>query len=186
MKTGNAAYRRLARLVLSVGLLLMVPLLAMQVTDQVIWTVTDFAVAGVLLLCTGLMYELAARETHPFAYRAAVAVALGAALILIWLNLAVGLIGSEADGANLMYVGVLGVGIIGAIIARLRPQGMARALFAMALAQALVTGLALIFQLGAPWSPPMEIILLNGFFVAVFVGSALLFRRAARERALTD
>jgi hypothetical protein len=180
MKTGNAAYRRLARLVLSVGFLLMVPLFAMQVTDQVVWTVTDFAVAGVLLLGTGLMYELAARKTHPFAYRAAVGVALGAALILIWLNLAVGVIGTEGDQANLMYLGVLAIGLIGAIIARFRPQGMARALFAMALAQTVVAVLALIFRLGAPWSPPMELVLLNGFFVALFVGSGFLFRRAAR------
>jgi hypothetical protein len=51
------------------------------------------------------------------------------------MNLAVGVIGTEDDPANLMYVGVLAVGIIGAIIARFRPHGMARTLFATALAQ---------------------------------------------------
>src|SRR5918998_5011915 len=72
------------------------------------------------------------------AYRSVVGVALAAAFILVWINLAVGVIGTEDDLANLMYVGVLAVGIIGAIISRFRPHGMARALFATAIAQALV------------------------------------------------
>jgi hypothetical protein len=59
---------------------------------------------------------------------------------------------------------------------------MARALFATALAQALVAVIVLVFGLGSPWSPPLEILALNGFFVALFVGSALLFRFAAREQ----
>ncbi|MDQ5828638.1 MAG: hypothetical protein M3324_01925, partial [Actinomycetota bacterium] len=95
---------------------------------------------------------------------------------------AVGVIGTEDDLANLMYVGVLAVGIIGAIIARFRPPGMARALFATALAQALVAVIALIFGLGSSLSPPVEILGLNGFFVALFLGSAWLFRNAAREQ----
>ena len=78
-----------------------------------------------------------------------------------------------------MYLGVLAVGIIGAGIARLRPQGMARALFATALAQALVAIIALIFGLGAPYSPPAEIVGVNGIFVALFLVSAWLFQRAS-------
>jgi hypothetical protein len=116
-----------------------------------------------------------------YAYRAAVGVALAAAFILVWLSLGVGIIGADGDPANMMYFGVIAVGTIGAIIARLRPHGMARALFATALAQALVAGIALIFRLGLPWSGPAEILVLNGFFVALFVGSALLFRNAGRE-----
>ena len=119
------------------------------------------------------------------AYRSAVGVALAAAFILVWLSLGVGIIGADGDPSNMMYFGVLAVGIIGAIIARFRAHGMARALFAMALAQALVAVIALIFGLGLPWSPPVEILALNGFFVALFVGSALLFRYAAREQTPT-
>jgi hypothetical protein len=154
----------------------------MQITDEVVWDLADFAVAGALLVGTGLMYGLAARKAGNIAYRAGVGVALAAAFILVWMNLAVGVIGTEDDLANLMYVGVLTVGIIGAIIARFRPHEMARALFATALAQALVAVIALIFGLGSPWSGPGEILALNGFFVALFLGSALLFRHAAREQ----
>jgi hypothetical protein len=110
------------------------------------------------------------------------AFAVLAALTLVWVNLAVGLIGAEDNPANLMYVGVLAVGIISAIMARLQPRGMARALFATALAQALVAAIALIAGLGLPHSGPAEILLLNGFFVALFAGSAWLFWFAARGR----
>jgi hypothetical protein len=165
------------------ALILLLPLVAMQFTDEVNWDVADFAFAGALLIGTGVTYELAVRKTGDTAYRSAVGVALAAAFILAWMNLAVGIIGTEDNPANLMYIGVLAVGFIGAIIARFQPDGMARALFATALAQALVAVIALLAGLGSPWSGPGEILILNGFFVALFVGSAWLFRKAARGRA---
>jgi hypothetical protein len=79
-----------------------------------------------------------------------------------------------------MYFGVLAIGIISAVIARFEPPGMARALFATAFAQAAVAAIALIAGLGVPYSGPAEIVLLNGFFVALFVASAWLFKRCAR------
>jgi hypothetical protein len=76
---------------------------------------------------------------------------------------------------------VFAVGIIGAIIARLKPPGLARALFAMALAQSLVVVIVLIAGMHQyPGGSVVEILGLNGFFVALFVGSACLFRNAAR------
>jgi hypothetical protein len=56
---------------------------------------------------------------------------------------------------------------------------MARALFATALAQALVATIALIAGLGLPWSGPAEILMLNGFFIALWLTSAWLFWKAA-------
>ena len=164
------------------ALILLLPLFAMQVTDGVDWDVADFATFGAMLVGAGGTYELAAKMTGNNAYRAAVGVALAAAFILVWLSLGVGIIGKDGDPANLMYFGVLAVGIIGAIIARLQSRGMVRALFATALAQALVAAIALIARLGLPWSGPAEILALNGFFIALFAGSAWLFRRAARGR----
>ena len=169
------------------GLMLLLPLFAMRVTDQVAWDVADFAVFGALLFGVGVTYELAARMTGNTAYRAAVGVALAAAFLLVWVNGAVGIIGSEDNKANLMYGGVLAVAIIGALVARFKPHGMARALFATALAQVLVTVIALLAGWGATgpaW--PWDVIVLTGFFVVLLVGSAWLFRRAAHgqhERA---
>ncbi|MCC6177557.1 MAG: hypothetical protein IT305_19835 [Chloroflexi bacterium] len=111
-------------------------------------------------------------------YRFAAGVALATAFILVWMSLGVGVIGADGDPANVLYGGVLAVGFIGAVIARFRPRGMARALFATAVAQVLVAAIALIAGLGYPASPPLEIVLLNG----LFVGSALMFRYAAREQ----
>ena len=114
------------------------------------------------------------------AYRSAIGIAIATAFMLVWLSLGVGIIGKDGDPANLMYFGVLAVGIIGAILARFQPYGMAHALFATAIAQGVVAAIALIAGLGLPWSGPTEILGLNGFFIALFGGSAWLFRRAAR------
>ena len=71
-------------------------------------------------------------------------------------------------------------------LARIRsnlPDGMVRALIAIALAQALVAVIALIARMYQyPGGSAVEILGLNGFFVGLFVGSALLFRNAAREQ----
>lgn len=107
------------------------------------------------------------------AYRAAAGVALAAAFLLVWLNRAVGT--EEDNSAGLMFLGVLVAGI-GAIIARFRPKGMARALLVTALAQVLVAVMAMI-----AWQQYVEVLILNAFFVALWIGSALLFRRAARQ-----
>ena len=170
-------YRSVVGVALATAFILLLPLLAAPA-----WTLADFVFAGALIFGTGLTYVLVARKAGNIAYRAAVGVALAAAFILVWLTGAVGIIGSEDNNANSMYIGVLAVGIIGAIVARFRPHGMARALFATALAQALVAVIALIITLGSPWSPPgvLGTLILNGFFVGLFVGSAWLFREAAR------
>jgi hypothetical protein len=109
-------------------------------------------------------------------YRIATGLTLVASCLLIWLGLGVGIIGADGDPANTLYFGVITIGIIGAAISRLRPLGMAYTLFAMALAQALVAVIALILGLGLPYSGPAELILLNGFFVAMFAISGWLFR----------
>jgi hypothetical protein len=162
-------------------LILLLPVIIMQVTDEMNWGLEDFIVAAILILGTTLIFDLLMRVTNNTTYRVAVAVALATALMLIWGNLAVGLIGNEDEPANLMYFGVLAVGVIGALIARFQPRGMARALFATALAQVLVAVIALIAGLGAPASGPLEILGLTGFFATLFAGSGLLFRKAAQE-----
>ncbi len=165
------------------GLILLLPSVAMQFTDEVNWDETDFIFAGALIGGTGLTFELAARATANYAYRAAVGVALAAAFLLIWLNLAVGIIGTEDNPLNLTFGGVHAIGIVGAILARLQPNGMARALFATALAQALVAVIALIAGLGSTgpiW--PGEVLILSGLFAALWLISAWLFRKAVREQ----
>jgi hypothetical protein len=156
----------------------------MQFTNEVVWDKSDFAIIGAMLLSACSVYELAARMTGNIAYRAAVGVAVVAVFVLIWTNLAVGIIGSEDNPANLMYGGVLVVGILGAFIVRFQPRGMAHALVATALAQVLVGMIALIAgwgSTGANW--PEVVVLLTGFFAALWLVSAWLFRKAAQSSA---
>ena len=121
-------------------------------------------------------------KTENTNYKAAVALALATAFILFWVIGAVGVLGADGDPADLMYIGVFAVGIVGAIIARFQPRGMARAMRATAVAQMLVAMVALILgQQHLPYMSVFEILSLNGFFAALFLGSARLFRKAARE-----
>ena len=120
------------------------------------------------------------------AYMLASGAAVVSTLMLVWIALGVGIIGADGDPANLMYLGVIAVGIVGAILARLKPLGMAWTMLAMAAAQALVAAVALIARLGLPWSPPLEILVLNGFFVVLFAGSGWLFQWAARAQPERD
>ena len=169
------------------ALLWLLPLTAMVFTDEVNWDETDFIVFGAMLLGACGTYELATRVTGSTAYRAAVGIAVVAAFILIWMNLAVGIIGSEDNPANLMYGGVLAVAILGGLVVRFQPQGMAQVLVATALAQALVGIIALSAGLGstgANW--PRVIVVLTGFFSALWLLSAWLFRKAAREPAFAS
>lgn len=117
------------------------------------------------------------------AYRLAFGAAGASAFILLWLAAGVGIIGADGDRANMMYLGVLAVGIIGALIARFKPLGMARTLVAMAVAHGVVGLIALVAQLGQPYSGPLEILGLTGFFIVLFAGSAWLFQQAARGRS---
>ncbi|MBD3232248.1 MAG: hypothetical protein GF315_00840 [candidate division Zixibacteria bacterium] len=167
----NTQYKNIIRIALVAAFILLIPLLAMQLTDEVDWEMIDFAVAGALLFGAGFTYELVARKGSTVAYRAAVGIAVAAALLLIWMDLAVG-IGDDNSG-GLIYLGVLVLGT-GSAIARFRPRGMARALFATALAQAFAAVIAMIV-----WAQYLELLILNGFFISLWVGSALLFRRAS-------
>lgn len=149
-----------------------------RVTDLA--SMVSLGVNGVVIIGAIMAYR--ETKTQNIAYRSAAGVALATAFILNWMIPAVGVLGRDGDPADLMYMGVLAVGFIGALIARFQPQGMARALFGTALAQALVAGIALIAGMHqSPISSVAEILALNGFFVALWVGSAMLFRTAARE-----
>jgi hypothetical protein len=157
--------------------LLLLPLIAMQFTSEVNWDETDFIVFGAMLAVACGTYELATRATSNGACRAAVGIAVAAAFILVWMNLAVGIIGTEDNPLNLMYGGVLAVAIVGSLVARFQPDGMATAMVVTALAQASVAAIA---QVAGHFTW-----VLTAAFVALWLGSASLFRKAAREQPLT-
>lgn len=142
-------------------------------------TISQFVMAGILLLVAGLLYLLVVSRGRSGAYKLAAGVAVAASLLLVWGNLAVGFIGSEDNPANLLYGGVLAVGFFGSIAAQLHPQAMAKAMFAAALTQFAVPFVAM-----AMWRPELNsgvlwIVVLNTVFAGLWVVSGLLFRRAS-------
>ena len=91
--------KRLIGIVLTVALLLLIPLIAMQLTDEVNWTLLDFVVAGFLLLGTGLLAELVMRKVSKTNSRIAIIFAILVVLFLIWAELAVGIFGTPFAGS---------------------------------------------------------------------------------------
>jgi peptidoglycan/LPS O-acetylase OafA/YrhL len=90
--------KRLIGIVLTVGFILLIPLIAMQFTEEVNWTLSDFVVAGILLLTTGLLCDLVIRKVKKSRPRIAICLAILAALILIWAELSVGIFGTPFGG----------------------------------------------------------------------------------------
>ena len=167
--------KNVSLIAVATALILLVPLIAMQFTDAVIWGLADFIVAGILLFGFGLTYELISGKMESFTYRAAIALTLATSLLMIWMDLAVGIIGNAGNPANLLFFGVLVIGLIGAFIARLQSRAMAYTLFAMAFAQILIGIISLITGLGST--------LIIGMFAFLWFGSALLFMNANEHPA---
>jgi hypothetical protein len=149
----------------------------MQVTDEVRWDLADFLAAAILVGSVGLAFELAARVTADRMYLAAVGVALATALLLVWLNLAAGLIGSEDNPLNLLVGGVLATGLVGVVAARFRPAGMALALVATAVAQVLLAVIAT----AAEDSASASLWPLTALFATSWLLSAWLFGKAVQN-----
>lgn len=116
-------------------------------------------------------------------YSAAISLAMLTLLLLVWLSLGVGIIGGDGDIANLLYALVLLVTVVVAVRGRFQSKAMMWALISAALVQALIALLAVYTGLGLPYSGPAELILLNGFFVLLYLGAALMFRQACKQSA---
>lgn len=85
---------------LGTAMLLTVPLLAMQFSADMHWDWFDFAVTGVLLAATGCMYVAVARTVSNRRRRALIGVALAVALLVVYLELAVGVFGTALGGSQ--------------------------------------------------------------------------------------
>jgi len=152
---------------------MVLPVLAVRGTDGLARDPGDLAFLALLLAGAGIAHELAENLPNRLAYRAAVGLALAATALLVWINLAVGIIGNEGNPDNLIYAGVLVVAVTGALGARLKPRGMARAMVATAVAQLLAFVVALVGGLG--FTGPITL-----FFATLWLSAARLFGKAER------
>jgi hypothetical protein len=154
--------------------LLCVPAIAMRFTSEVNWTGSDFVIMGVMLTLACGTWELAARASGSWAYRGGVALAVLGVFLLIWINLAVGIIDTENDDANMMFAGVIAVLVGGACLARFGAAGMVGATVAAAIAQVAVGFIALIA------GRDVTALIMGMMFCVFWLGSAWLFRVASR------
>lgn len=185
MNSEQSFVRPVALLAVVTGALLLIPFIAMKFTHEVNWTGSDFFVAGFLLFGTGFSYILvtrllAAGTDTTRLFKVTTGFALFSGLFLIWSNLAVGIIGSENNEFNLIYFAVIAIGLIGAFYVRFRPAGMARVMFAMALAQSSIAVFALFMGMQhLPESSVGKILSVNCFFAVLFTVTGLMYRMDA-------
>lgn len=187
----NSTGRRLIGWVAAIGVLLSIPF-ALTILGGgkdgtgFHWTPYDFAVMASALFGVALAHELIARRYEQTRCRVAFGLALATALLLGWVNSAVGIIGDEGNPANLSYTAILAVGILVSAIVRFKPYGMARTLAVVAVAQAAVPVIALglwppqQFSWGGAGVP--GVFVLNTFFASLFASAALLFWKSAGEQ----
>ena len=164
------------------ALLLLLPFVAMQVSDDVRWGAADFILFGAMLLLSGGLAELITRSSASGFHRAGAGFAVAACFLLLWVNLAVGFLGSEDNPANLMFAGVVAVAICGAFLARFRSAGMVWAMIAAAAAQVLAGIVGLGAGLASPGAAGIyEVVMGTALFGGLWLAAAALFRKAARR-----
>lgn len=179
------------------GLLLLIPLAAKLLTDEMNWSLFDFAVMGILIFSTVFIYKLITLKKDNLVYKYAAALALISCFLLLWVNLAVGILGSEDNPANLLYGLVLLVGLLGSIVVRFKPVGMAKTLFIMCLVQLTVPVIAVLIwkteavtfdEFMISWHDKglLGVVGVNLFFASVFAGASLLFRYASSKQNKKD
>lgn len=171
------------------ALFLVIPLLGNTFVEGWNWPPGAFVRFGAIVFGIGLTYQLVTRNRDAIAYRAAVGIAFMTGFLLMWGNFVQM---ADVNPAAAMYFGVPIVGLIGAAVARLRPKGMARALFATAFAQTLVLTAVLTLLIArnpqvTSWTPPeWRGFVGNAVHVLLFAASALLFQKAARRGPAPD
>ena len=163
------------------ALLLLLPLVAMQFTSEVDWDETDFIVMGIMLFGAAGAFDFATRLNGSLAYRFGAAAGIGTCFLLVWVNLAVGIIGSEDNPQNLLYLAVLATAVVGAVSTRFRPRGMA---VTMAAAATLQLAIGLYGLIGGVHDMPhigtYQVLGATGLFVFLWLFAAGLFASAAR------
>lgn len=79
--------------------LLLIPLVAMQFTNEVNWDLSDFIIMGFLLFSLASICELVLRKVHSLKNRILICGIVLFAFFLIWAELAVGIFGTPFAGS---------------------------------------------------------------------------------------
>jgi len=90
--------KRLVNIVIVIAVLLSIPFIAMQFTDQVNWNLSDFAVMAIMLSGTAFIYEFARKKLNKKEHRITLFLVLTALFLLFWVEMAVGTFGTPLAG----------------------------------------------------------------------------------------
>lgn len=166
---------------LAPGAILLIPLVGVIVSDDWKWTWSDFVVGWALLAGTAFSYRfLLTRGVPSLAYRGGVILAVGAGFLLVWVNLAVGIIGDDNPG-NLLYFAVILAGLMGMGLTRFQSSRLARLAFSLAAAVLPIPAISYAIW-PTDFAPGLaQVCGLNLIFVGMFAAAGLLFRRVARQ-----
>jgi hypothetical protein len=163
-----------------IGWLIPVALLTVPWLNRWPWTASDFIVAGAMFAIVGGSFEVAVRASGNLSYRLGAAIALATAFLLVWVNLAVGIIGDENNPLNLLFFGVIAAALFGSFASRFRAGGMALSMTVAAVIQAMIGIAVWALHLGASEPPgALELFGLIEAFAVLWLLSAWLFRKAA-------
>jgi hypothetical protein len=169
---------RIARWSVAAALLL-TPLAMMQVSDEWNWGVGDFVFAAVMICGTFLLYETAAKWSASLAYRGGAVLALAASFLIVWINLAVGIVGEDSP-FNLNFFGLVAMAAAVSFACGFTAKGMARGMTCVAAAAAFLGVLLATAPMNANVPPgPAKLLGISLAFAAVWLASGLLFWRAA-------
>jgi len=170
---------QMAKSILRVALIALVPVIGLLIASRLVegwnWEPRGFVLAYVLFFATGMAYVLIARKIGSWSYKAGVGIALVTGFALGWSTMV-----QTADSDHperLWFLSVLAVGLVGAVLTRLNPRGLALTLFSMAAVLALIS--VMIPPTGAPPDQAQRMVIGHVGNVVLFAASGLLFRHAS-------
>lgn len=91
-----------SRLLIILGIvvtILLIPLIAMQFTNEVNWQLIDFIIFGGLLLGVGVLIDITLRKLKQSKYKPLIIIGIVVLFLLIWAELGVGIFGTPFAGS---------------------------------------------------------------------------------------
>ena len=146
------------------------------------WITIAEITAAALIVAVSI--TLAFRIPKSRFFRAGLGLALLGGFLVLWVNLAVGIIGEAENPANLMYLAVPALGAACALLLRFRPHAMFLIMFVMSIAQIVVGLITLFLELGNPPTPAITFIIFNLILASIWAASAACFRKSGSAQLL--
>lgn len=183
--TSSPMTKHFLRPILITLVILLIPFVGNYVSAEFDWTTSDFVFMGILLFGASFTFEMVARLSGNAMFKWAVGIVTVATLLLTWMNLAVGIIGSEDNPINALYFLVIPVGFLGLIASQMKAKGLAVTAYLMSATVMAVPFIGLAVNRPAMDDLPgiIGVFMITAFYAALYLGSGLLFRTVAGAKS---